>query len=239
MKLSRLNATGVERFAKWLDLLRGDGTLDPPLGLLQDPYCTETIGVDVELKDEVFLSRFEAASTLYAAFSSTGLTGIEHDRGMWAWLSLFYIDSTCPLVKGGRQPGAQARHIPEPHNFQRYYRHLLAGPYRIYRAYRDHPETAMSLLCQPVHKPGDVVEQIAARQERVTNAGVVGLATRIYVDADKRHLKRGASGKGAGSVRRLIDLIDQLELTWDIALAQPSELASVLPKEFAKFVAEK
>lgn len=238
MKLSRLNAIGIERFSQWLDLLRGDGSLDPPLGLLDDPDCTEAIGVDVELDAEVFSSRFEAAAKLYATFSAAGLTGIEQDRGMWAWLSLFYIDSTCPFVKGRRQPGAQARHIPEPHNFQRYYRHLLAGPYRIFRAYRDRPETAMSLLCQPVHKPGDVVEQIAARQERVTNGGVVGLATRLYVDPDKRQLKRGAGGKGAGSVRRLIDLVDQFELTWDIVLVQPSELASMLPKEFAKFAAK-
>ena len=75
-----------------------------------------------------------------------------------------------------RKPGALARHIPEPGNFQRYYRHLLAGPYRIYRAHRDDPQRALALLCQPLDSPGDVVEQLASRQELVTNRGIMELA---------------------------------------------------------------
>lgn len=235
MKLRLLNSAGIDGFAVWLDQLKLDGSAVAPVTMLTDSMFSEEVDVVVEMPEIVFQSRLEAASTIFAAFSSAGLIDIERDRGIWSWLSLFYIDSVCPSQKGIRKPGAQARYIPEPHNFQRYYRHLLAGPYRIYRAYRNHPDIALSLLCQPVHKPGDVVEQIAARQERVTNSGVVRLATKLYVDLETKQLRRGAGGKGAGSVRRLIDLIDQLELTWDMAIAEPAELAAILPKEFEKF----
>jgi hypothetical protein len=237
VKLGRLTLAGVDAFSEWLDQLREDGSAAVPATMLTDPTFSEELGVDIEMEERVFSSRLDAASTLFAAFSGASLSDVEHDRGIWSWLSLFYIDSVCPSQKGFRKPGAQARYIPESHNFQRYYRHLLAGPYRVFRAYRSQPDIALSLLCQPVHKPGDVVEQIAARQERVTNRGVVGIATRLYVEPAGKQLKRGAGGKGAGSVRRLIGLIDQLELTWDMAIAEPSELAAILPKEFEKFAA--
>jgi hypothetical protein len=72
-------------------------------------------------------------------------------------------------IGGHRKPGERARHIPDATNFLRYYRHLLAGPWRTYRTHRDDPGRARVVLCQPLHTPGDLVEQLASRQELVTN----------------------------------------------------------------------
>ena len=51
--------------------------------------------------------------------------------GLWGWLSLFYFDALCASV-----PGAMYRYLPETTGATaglRYYRHLLAGPYRLYQ----------------------------------------------------------------------------------------------------------
>lgn len=237
MKTARLNENGIAVFAGWLEILKQGGSVQAPTTLLTDPETIEALPVEVDVEQRTFVNRFEAAEYLFNRFAEAGLTDVDRDRGLWAWLSLFYFDSVCPAGKGGaRKPGAQPRHIPEPGNFQRYYRHLLGGPFRIYRAHRDNPRSAMALLCQQLDSPGDVVEQLASRQELVTNRGVVALATKLYFDISTQRVKRGAGGKSGGSARRLSDVIDQFDLTWDLYASTGEELATVMPKEFAKFL---
>ncbi len=237
MKAARLNEDGIAIFAGWLETVKAGGSVLAPVSLLTDPKTTEPLAFEVEVEARSFANRFEAAEYLNMHFATAGLTDVERDRGLWAWLSLFYFDAVCPGGKGGiRKPGALPRHVPDPGNFRRYYRHLLGGPYRIYRAHRENPMRAFVLLCQPLHLPGDVVEQLASRQEVVTNPGILDLATKLYVDATTHRLKRDAGGKGSGSARRLTDIVDQFDLTWDLYASSGNELATVMPKEFAKFL---
>ncbi len=237
MKVARLNASGLTTFAGWLDSLKVDGSIQAPTALLIDDQNTEPLSAEVQVEQRSFTNRFEVAEYLHTQFSAAGLMDVQRDAGLWAWLSLFYFDSVCPSGKGDvRKPGALARHIPEPGNFQRYYRHLLAGPYRIYRTHRDAPHRAFALLCQPVDSPGDVVEQLASRQEIVTNPGILELATKLYVDTTTERLKPRAGSKSSGSARRLIDVLDQFDLTWDLYASTGDELAAVMPKEFGSFL---
>jgi len=238
MRVRRLTEAGITTFAGWLETLKAGGQLQAPTALLEDSLNTEAIAAEVEVESRSFANRFEAAEYLYMRFSTSGLSDVEGDRGLWAWLSLFYFDTVCPIGKGGvRKPGALPRHVPEPGNWRRYYRHLLAGPYRIYRAHRDDPKRAMGLLCQPLNTPGDVVEQIASRQELVTNRGIMALATRLYVDPITQKQKRRAGAKGGGSALRLAsDVIEQFDLTWDLYAATVDELVAVMPQEFGKFL---
>jgi hypothetical protein len=82
---------------------------------------------------------------------------------------------------------------------------------------------------------GDVVEQLASRQEIVTNKAIVGAATKLYYDRVTGAPRRGAGGKGAGSARRLADIINQLDLTWDLYAMSENDLIARLPAEFDRF----
>jgi hypothetical protein len=204
--------------------------------ILTDPLTSEELGCQVHIEEQTFASRFEAAGYLDEKFAASGLKGVERDRGLWAWLSLFYFDQLCPADgHGRRKPGELARWVPEVTNYQRYYRHLLAGPYRIYRAHRDDPERALALLCNPLDRPGDIVEQLASRQEIVTNRAVIQSATRLYIDPSTRKPRRGAGGKGGGSARRLADVLNQFDVTWDLYAMNPDGLIQLLPAEFNRF----
>ena len=97
----------------------------------------------------------------------------------------------------------------------------------------------MSLLASPPHSPGDVVEQLASRQEYVTNNTVMQVATILYVSPEGR-IKAGAAGGGRGggrpgNVRRFVDFLNQLDLTWDLYGLEVDTLLDMLPSEFDRF----
>ena len=236
MVLRRFNERGIRQFEAFIEALRKDPAFTPPSSLLKDEGCTEALEGGVDLKEKTFASRMEAAKYLDEALSP--LSGVDtlHDVGLWSWLTLFFFDQVCPPGHGGRRVvGERARYIPAISNYQKYYRHLLAGPYGIFRAHRDAPNRALVLLCGPLHKPGEIAEQMVARQEIITNANAVELATAIYFDPATRSFKKGAAGKGAGAARRLADVLNQYDVTWDLYWMSAETICTKLPKEFDKF----
>lgn len=56
------------------------------------------------------------------------------------------------------------------------------------------------------------------------------------VDAFTQRIKRGGGGKAGGSARRLSDVLEQFDLTWDLFAATVGESVAVMPKEFAQFL---
>lgn len=219
-QLRRLNDAGIARLLEFLHGVKDDPTLAAPLEILTHPSTSTDLGeVCVEVEHQTFGSRFAAAKYLNETLDGSGLIQIEQDRGLWAWLALFYYEELCPPgKKGQRKPGEDARWVPESGRAFRYYRHLLAGPYRIYRAHRDHPEQAMIVLGGPLDRPGDLVEQLASRQELVTNGALLATASALYLDPANGMPKRGVvttektggrrRGK-PGTVFRLIDVCRQ------------------------------
>ncbi len=236
MRLRRLNEEGIRRFGEYLDSLRTPTPLPYPNALLTDNATSEGVGSTVEVVPRSFDSRFQAAEYLQERLAESGLLELHRDRGFWTWLALFYHDTLCPMDgRGQRTPGARARHILESTNYQRYYRHLLAGPLLIYRAHRDDPTRALAVLWQPVDTPGDIVEQLASRQELISNRAIMSAATELYIDRTTRAAKRGAGGKSRGSARRLASLCNQLDVTWDLYAMNTPALLDKLPREFERF----
>jgi hypothetical protein len=235
MNLRRLNDEGLRRFRDYIESLNSEPSLPPPFDLLENPKTSESAS-DIAVQPQSFQNRLEAATLLYELLESAGLSDPARDIGLWAWLSLLLFDSVCPADgHGRRKPGQVARHIPDSANFRRYYRHLLAGPWRIFRSHRHAPHDAMVVLCQPLHKPGDIVEQLASRQELVTNRAFLAAATRLYIDQASSQPRRGAGSKSRGAPRRLADFCNQIDVTWDLYAMGADELLAKLPKEFDRF----
>lgn len=236
MKIRRLTEKGLKDFTGFLDAVNAGQQFEIPHALLTDEDTSESIPADVDIEEREFKNRFGAAKYLDERLSGASLPDLEHDKGIWAWLALFYFKQLCAQDKGGnRKPGELARWIPATDNFRKYYRHLLAGPYRVFRAHRDSPERAMALLDGPVSKPGEMAEQLASSQEFVTNPAVVELATKLYLDTELKR-KKGSGGKGPGSPRRLAALLNQWDLTFDLYSMSTLDLSSMLPKEFSRFL---
>jgi len=237
MKLHRLNSEGLEKFGAYLDSLQNNPGTPVPDYLMESPDYSELVGESVDIDQGPFATRLSVAEAIDNLFAKANLASAERDRGLWAWLALAYFDYLCPVDNNGaRKVGERARYIAEPQNYQRYYRHLLLGPYLIYQAHKDDPARALALLCKPPHIIDDVVGQLAASQELVSNRAIMELATILYYDPATKQLKRGAGNKGAGTPRRLVVILKQFTLTWDLYSMSVKELLDVLPKEFRKFI---
>jgi len=238
VKIRRLTESGISKFIEFIDSLTTDSPQPLPTEILKDSETSEIIG-DSEFQLQNVIpanSRLKTAEYIHELVSSIKTSSPEHDSGLWAWLSLHYFAQICPRNKKGNfTPGEIARWVPDSYNYRKYYRHLLAGPWRIFSTYRDNPSIANSLLAGPVKKHGDLYEQLASRQEVVTNRALIELSTMIYFDTQKEGLKRGAGGKGPGSPRRLADIIQQFSRTWDLYAMTAPQLLSLLPREFDKF----
>ena len=236
MILRKLNEQGISRLTEFLDSLTGETPLAYPSALLTDLDATAEVSPSIEIEQSMFGSRFAAAEYLFNLFKDSGLSDIERDRGLWAWLSLFYFDELCPPdAKGRRKPGELARWILNTSG-RRYYRHLLAGPYLIFGVHSDHPERAKLVLCGSLHQPGDIVAQIASRQEIITNGGIMEAASILYYDVSSGKPRRGAATKeGKGTVRRFIDILNQFDVTWDLYSLKGGDVIQMLPDEFSRF----
>lgn len=233
-ELRRLNEQGISGFIDFLRAIEADGSVPVPLGVLTDGGTSEELPVKLEVDERTFGDRMDAGQYLYEIFSRGGALRLDRDRGVWAWLSLFYFEQLCPRgTDGRREPGELARWVPSGHAF-RYYRHLLAGPYLIYKAYRDMPEKAKIILCQPLDRPGDFVEQLASRQEFVQNKAIIEAASLLYFDDKSQRPKRGAAPTDhrPGTLRRFVDVTNQLDLNWDLFSLSAEQLIRMLPAEF-------
>lgn len=237
MKVRRFNAEGARRFGEYLDALTAEPSAEPPRELLEDATATEPLDVPLQVEPQDFPSAFAAAEYLHRQFTAAGAGDVLRDKGLWTWLSLFYFDQVCPVDGNGRRKlRERARLILDAGNFQRYYRHLLAGTYGIYRAHRDEPGRALALLWQPAHIHTDVVAQLASRQELVTNRVVVLVATWLYINPATRRAKPGYQSKSRGGAVRLAAYLNQIDVTWDLYSLTPEELLWRLPKEFERFI---
>lgn len=238
---------GIEAFQDLLDRIDAGESCDAR-DLLEDSHLTEKVGESPSVEVRSFENRRRAAEYLYELLEAADPSGagqLTTDKGLWAWLSAAWMDVLAPADRAGRRAlKDRPRWVPVIDDFKKYYRHLLAGPYWIYKAHREDPDAAMCVLATPVNKPGELVEQLASRRELITNVRLMKAATRLYIvpggpdggDLADGRVKRGAAGKGGGSVRRFVDVLQQFDLTWDFYAMDPDEILGMLPEEFAPFL---
>jgi len=212
--LKSFNQNGIDRAHAFLDWIAVNPGSEPDLNFLNDESLIEK-KFDIEFNPKKqFSSRLKLAKYVYKHLAEGEIETPERNKGLWVWLSLLYFDQLCPPnSKGLRKPGERARWIPDLTSWKRYYRHLVVGPYRIYAAHKEEPELLSAILANEPSKSGDLYEQIASRQQLITNRNVVETINRLYFDPEKGKLKRGAGGKSKGGARRLADTLNQFDLT--------------------------
>ena len=237
MIVRRFNDSGIQRFKEFLDQLRQNPRAAVPRELLIDRQYTEEVRGGGDANERDFSNRMAAATFLDDCLRLVKDIDVDRDVGLWVWLTLQCLDAACPADHSGARKVLKIhRYVPAPDSFKHYYRHLLSGPYQVFRAHKDRPARAMALLCGRVDAPGEVVEQLAAHQTLITNKGVVELVTQLYYDDAIRVLKRGAGGSGRGSPRRLTAILKQLEMTYDLSDMPWQTIARLLPSEFKRFL---
>jgi hypothetical protein len=231
--LRTLNQDGIATFATYLQALRDGGNDAPPSHLLTDPAYSDDLA-DVQLDRQPFPDSYGMGLYLQTALASLDRRKIPYNHALWTWLALYFFDQICPAVNGKRKVLEDAIYIlAEKFNHQRYYRHLVRTPWL---AVTDNGENAKIILkTKAGGKRSDIFEQLVSRQGIFGNKTVIGGAYKLYYDVASEAPKRGASGKGAGSSRRLAAFIQQIDLTYDLRACSPNEFLNLLPTEFDRY----
>lgn len=237
-EIRRFNELGLAVARDLLDRLRtGENTDVEPL--LNNEQYTNLVTDSANYEVIGFEDRMHAGRYFFGLLTPIFKQHpeLELDAGLWTWLAFKWLPVLAPKdpSTGNRTVKRAWYWVFNPQDYKTYYRHYLAGPYRIYKAHQKNPSEAYGVLATPVNAPGEVVEQIASNQEVISNATLLGVVTRLYMDPLSNKLKRGSGGSKGGSPRRLVAVLAQFDLTWDTYAMSPKEVLDLLPKEFEKF----
>jgi hypothetical protein len=228
----RLTPTGIERFRGYLRALREGSVGGPPRSLLTDPDTSEPFRPDRSVEPRALETRLDVGRYLCRVFD--GCAALEDDIGLWSWLSLFFFDEVCPAGPDGRRsPGRDYRHILEP-GYRYGHRHLLGGAFLVYRL---HGERAALLLCTKPHVENRFHHELASRQMLISNAAIIEAASLLYLDARTGRPKRGAQDpkRSLGTLLRFVDVLQQLDVNYDLYGMTAEALVALLPAEFDRW----
>jgi len=237
LKIRNLTNKGLAQFRGYLADLRQGSTAAPPAGLLQDPVFSAPLKWEAEVEQRGFETRLQLAQYLAAVLDDAEQDGLENDIGLWSWLSLFYFDQVSPAEENGRRkPGRDYRHILEP-GYPNGHRHLLAGAWLVYSVYGLGETLSRLLLWTPLHLESKFHHQLAGRQTLITNQGILDAANKMYFNESLNKPKRGAlmEKNSPGTLLRFIDVVQQLDLTYDLYSMSGAQILALLPAEFDKW----
>jgi hypothetical protein len=240
MDLRKFTDKGLERFRGYLRELREGSVAEPPFHLLTDSEFSKPVQGGVQLEPTRFQSRLDLARYLDQAMEEVPERPdkLAADVHLWSWISLFYFDQVSPANDSRRRkPGRDYRHILEP-GYPNGHRHLLAGAYLVYTVYGWGEELSRLLLYKALSVESRFHHQIVARQNLITNRGIMEALHILYHDDVKNKPKRvpKMNDYEPGSLYRFVGVIQQLDLTYDLYSMSGPEIVSLLPEEFSHWI---
>ena len=229
-ELRVFNEKGFEAFRIAIRSKRADIISYAKTIAFSDEHTSGKVNLASQLNEPK--TRFEVGEVLFPVIGPNGPhENLAEDPMFWAWLSAAWMHN---IISPSEPLKSEERWIPDVSK-RKYYRHLLAGPFILYRTHSKDPSKIMVLLYQPISKPGEVVAQIHATNDLAFSAAAE-LANILYFDTKTSSIKKGAGGVGPGSPRRLTkSALNQLKVNLDILGMSAEGLYDILPPEFDRF----
>jgi hypothetical protein len=202
--------------------------------LLFNDTTSEQLDEAVEIEKVDYDNKAELVKYLVDRLQLRKNKSLYFNKGLWSWLAAFYFDNICPIDRNvSRKINELAFYIlRDPKEHTKYYRHLLAYPCRIYS---ELGESAKIFLTGTFAKRGEITEQFGAYQHIALNRSIIAAANILYWDDSIAGIKKGAAGKGAGSARRLVRVIRQYQMTYDLNSMSGEQIVGMLPSEFDRW----
>ena len=242
-QLRRMTDSGIDTMIERLIAVsKGQGGHASLAEILETDGATAPLSQDVAADMAALAEctgKYEFGVRFIEAVGPDAASKLLADDNFWAWLSLRLAETVMPERAGVINPGGIARHVVVQigsRSGKARHRHLLRGAVNAVLRFGSLAEALMGSLT--THSTFE--EQIMSRSERQQLAGspeFVRAVNILYWNAAKKKLKP-ASSKGAwGSMMRLIQVTQQLETNYPVALLTAEELIALLPKrEFGRFL---
>ncbi|MFZ1528224.1 MAG: hypothetical protein WAT19_05720 [Ferruginibacter sp.] len=229
------NDEGLNEFERIIGEIRNGNMKEIPETLLYNEQFSEIHEPLITIEKVDYKNKNELVPWLVNQLNLRNNKHLYFDKGLWSWLAAFYFNSICPADGNGKRKVNESAFyiLKDPKNYTKYYRHLLAYPCRIYSELGD---SSKIFLIGTFQKRGEITEQFGAYQEIALNKGILDAANILYWDDIAKNLKRGAAGKSGGSARRLVRVIRQYQMTYDLNSMKGDEIVALLPLEFNKWL---
>ena len=245
-RVCELTAEGIGSAKAYLAALRIDTSSPFPDGLLTEPRYALPVSSAVFVAPRAFANRREAGEYLSERLAPLGNIHVADNAPLWSWLGMFYFDQVVSRSADGRMRVANADIayvidlLDEGRGASQRHRNRLLFAWDIYTRHGD--ERARGLLSQPVSSMEHLADRLIGKVEAYRSPGVMDLANRLYTDSATGQQKSGIAGGGgnqrpAGGVVRLMDVLDQLYMTYDVYDMTAEQLLELLPPEFNRFSA--
>ena len=240
MIVRSFSARGEQRFAAFLDAFQnGEVSQDAALDIALTNSLTESVTPQVRITIPKLVNKKELAKSVCDAFAVANWKSLPshtdpHMRRIWTWLAAVCFDHI-RTRRANRRLQDYSFFIAGP-NWNRFYRHRIAGPARTHWLFRRSPSDANILLYGPAYQHSDFEEQITGRQDRYSNVALVAAANKLYWDPSSGRPKRGAQTRQrSGTLRRFLNVMDQLDLTYDLHGISEEKILTLLPPEFDRW----
>lgn len=233
-----LNESGIQRFRDYIAAVKVDSDLPPPTELLEDGKFSEPFSQDVAIEKQQFSNAYEFGIYLNSVLSGCAPRDISRNHALWSWLALFFFDEIAkPSSSGQRKILQEAVYILDSNfSFQRYYRHVVRTPWLA--VLKHGAKAKVLLIASGGGTRTEVNEQLGAYPDLFGCNNIIAAAYQMYFDVGAQKPKRGTSGKGAGTPRRLSAVVSQLRLTYDLDDCSIEDFLKLLPKEFSRWMPE-
>ena len=230
---------------RYLGAIRTGGWMPLPSGLLTDHSYVEPLEPEACVEGRSFRSRGEAGAYLADRLKPLGADAIATNTYLWSWIGMFYLEQMTQVES--RRPSSatdftELIHLIDPlnHDSRDRSHHRLKLAYDIWVQYGHRQEEAWILLDEPVNSFSQFALRLAQSPEIFRSKGIVGLAHQLYADRNRGTLRSGAGGQTratapAGSLPRLIGVLNQLQMNYDVYGMTPAQLLPLLPPEFDRF----
>jgi hypothetical protein len=235
MNLRRFNELGTEQFRAFLGVLREKPMTPLPAELADDARFTEVVEPAIQIERPPLATKWDAGDYLFRSLAPIPRSTLGTDVGLWSWLAFWFFDQLCPPDgRGWRDPSDQNAPYIAIAGDHRYGldKHFLFFPWKMRMV---HGEAARPILSAALPKDSDEQRAWTAYYLNLSPE-VIRLFTQLYWDPTEGKIKRGAlshAKKARGTLRRFIQLLKQLEVTYDIQGMTASRITALLPlREF-------
>lgn len=237
MRARRFTAAGVDVFKSFVQAARDDARQKCPVNpvpaeWLTDGRYTEVTDYELPHGEPQFRSKFDIAQFVAGVVPDGDYEKVRVDVNFWTWLAARYFDQVTANRSKIKEPRAYVAGL----SFQEFYRHLILAPYYVYFGARDNPDRVRVLLYDEPTTMNEVMVQFGSYQTLMQNRELQQVIQSLYFDQARQRIKKGAGGKNAGTPRRLMDFLRQLELNYDLTSISKDRFWEMLPREFHRFM---
>lgn len=224
---------GEGEFRNYINRLRINPSTQRPD--LNDPPYSREFSPRVMLDESpAFGSKMEMAEYLDRAFAQAGLKreDVIGEKELWTYIAYLWFDGLTDNL-GNILKREEYYIATSPHNYRRFYLHLVGAPYILFASLR---ENSRIFNYDHIWKSNDFAERVASNQFLISHPNIIESIDRLYFDATRGAPKVGATNESRkGNIRRFIRVIQQLELTYDIYSMPPQQIINLLPQEFGEW----